>query len=393
MNRSDLFFRDLVGLSAAEDLWGETTPAIALLDHFHTPRSEDPANRGTFRDGAVKKLEVADMNPGFVSAADALVTDTSSTGLHHCLGKMLTSQFSSYLHGGGASGASSHDKIAIALVDLGGNRLTRPEFAGWGSTVAYGGASTPKILPVYAVFQLRADLRHLARTESITDPDRLRERAVEKWRAAGLTRGLPYLRWLFDLSAGANLTALELSSNAKALLGNVNGNSPMGELIVKVGFRYIASLVIQSGLFHPTRGGLWLRAAYSGKGSWSGRPPGSASTPYSLNLTALSTATYFTLLAQRRLVDPATSVEIESVLSSGCRTSWFPSSLAPHVRAAKCGIVGKWLHVPALIERGTQRFVAMLATKNFSSASDFAAIWTGMDTLVTNDNRSPKVPC
>jgi hypothetical protein len=48
------------------------------------------------------------------------------------------------------------------------------------------------------------------------------------------------------------------------------------------------------------------------------------SVPNEHNATALSAATYFTLLAQRRLVDDTSSAEMTSALGHGCVTSLFP---------------------------------------------------------------------
>jgi hypothetical protein len=400
LREAELFFRDLMGWSQPTRPRSESTEAwpsdLVLLEHFHTPRRPDPATPGSFITGAIKKLEVADMNPGFISATDTIVTDTSSTGLHHCLGKRLTSAYSSYLHGGGSSGASKKDNIAVALVDLTGNKLSAPELGGWGVTVPYYGASTPKILAVYAVFQLRADLRQLADSESITDPDKLRTRAVEKWRASGLTSWRPSLRWLFKLTGASNLKNLEFSAKTKRLLAKVDSNERMSDLIIKVGYPYIASVAIQSGLFHETRGGLWLRKTYADdKPAWGSNPIWSPKPVRSHNLNALATATYFTLLAQGRLVDAASSAEIKTVLSRGCVTSWFPSSLKGVAVARKCGLSsdGVWTHDAALIERSTDRFVAVLLTRDMWSSADFGQILEDMAALVVNNNQTPKVAC
>jgi hypothetical protein len=74
-------------------------------------------------------------------------------------------------------------------------------------------------------------------------------------------------------------------------------------VIHDVGYLYIASTLIQSGLFDPARGGgLWLGANYTG-GFWSNAPGGGRE----ISATAGSLAAFMTLIAQRRLVSPEAS--------------------------------------------------------------------------------------
>lgn len=74
-------------------------------------------------------------------------------------------------------------------------------------------------------------------------------------------------------------------------------------IVRDVGFPYIASTLLQSGLYDPSRGGgLWLGADYE-RIVWKGALDGGDA----ISATAGSLAAFMTLLAQRRLVSPEAS--------------------------------------------------------------------------------------
>ena len=74
-------------------------------------------------------------------------------------------------------------------------------------------------------------------------------------------------------------------------------------IIRDAGFPYIASTLLQSGLYDPSRGGgLWLGADY-GRIIWKG----ALAQGDAISATAGSLAAFMTLLAQRRLVSPEAS--------------------------------------------------------------------------------------
>ena len=106
---------------------------LALFEHFHPPKQPDPATAVRFIIGAVTNLHVKDPNPGFISSTDALITDTSGTGLQTCLHKLITTQFQNFLGSKQNKVSSGSDRLRVALVDLSGNKTTQPDFAGWGS--------------------------------------------------------------------------------------------------------------------------------------------------------------------------------------------------------------------------------------------------------------------
>ena len=84
-------------------------------------------------------------------------------------------------------------------------------------------------------------------------------------------------------------------------------------------------------------------------------------------LTALSVATFFTLLAQARLVNEQLSRDMEALLANGC--SWLYGDLpTATIRAAKCGVASPLRHDAGLIEHGTRRYVLVYLTENLPMA-------------------------
>ena len=354
--------------------FGEVAPApkgLRLLEHFHFPKKPDPRISEAFITGSATKMLASDLNPGFVDVRDNLITDKSSTGLQSCLQKLITTRFQNYLANKSNTAPSAGDRLRVALVDLTANRITRPDFAGWGATIPMYGASVPKILAVYAAHQLRMDLRHLATSQSLSIGKALEEAALQSWK---FKSQLPHLVWLFDIrNWTGNPNTLDFTAPAQRVFAGIMHNAEAGELIVRVGFPYIASVTWQSGLFHPSRGGLWLTSSY-GKGQSGSNP---VKAPYSANLTALAAATYFTLLSQGRLVDDAASTEIKAILRGGCVTGLFPRLGAV---ASKCGIWSDYAHDCALIDRGGVRYVVagLTRTKRSEYANSHSSLmsWT-----------------
>jgi hypothetical protein len=101
---------------------------------------------------------------------------------------------------------------------------------------------------------------------------------------------------------------------------------------------------------------------------------------------------YFTLLAQGRLVDDSSSVDIRNALKRGCVTSLFPSL---PVVASKCGIYGGYIHDCAWIQDGDVRYVIAVLSKLSTTAQHqkYTQLISQLDTLVRRNNQSPKVAC
>lgn len=359
---------------------------LALFDHFQVPRQPDPTTPGRFVTGAVAKLDVKDMNPGFIDANDQLITDTGGDGLQTCLRRLITTQFQNYLSNPRNTAPSAGDRLRVALVDLTGPKIAKPDFAGWGSTVSMYAASVAKILALYGAHQLRMDLRQLADSQHITTGKALEQAALRQW---GRRSGLPSLAWLFNIrNWSGDQGLLDFTPAVFKVFENIMHNAEAGELIIRVGFPYIASVTWQSGLYHPTRRGLWLSSSY-GKGSWADNPISGVS---SANVTALSAATYFTLLAQGRLVDDASSKEMTTWLGGGCVTWLFPDSLG--LVASKCGIWSDYLHDCALIVRDRIRYVVVGLTRTKRSEdSKYTQLFLELDKLIVQNNQTPKPGC
>jgi hypothetical protein len=348
------------------------------------------------------------MNPGFIDARDELITDRDASGLQTCLDHTLTSQFSRFLAGKSTTKADSRDRVRIAIVDLTGAKLAKPEFAGWGSTVAMYGASSPKMLAVYAAFQLRRDLRQMAEDQAIPTGKELAAFAVQTWKDKKLLSGLPDLIWLFDINHwSAQPNDLNFTPDARAAFAHISDNAAASLVIHAVGFPYIASIAWQSGLRHALRGGLWLSRAYDGPNGWVNNPSMKAPA-FIHNITGLSVVTFFTLLAQGRLVDDAASAEIMTVLKlsplgGGCKSCLFPSGIS--LEATKCGIFKPFMHDCILARHSGTRYAAAILTEidaswhadGFCPTGGETGLYTDLckavDNLIQANNRSTKSAC
>lgn len=107
-----------------------------------------------------------------------------------------------------------------------------------------------------------------------------------------------------------------------AIGGDVPASNFATSTIVRdVGFLYIASTLLQSGLYDTNRsGGLWLGADYFGK-VWRGALAGGSAQ----SATPGSLAAFMTLLQQRALVGPQASREMQRVMMK-LPTSTFPGT-------------------------------------------------------------------
>jgi phosphatidylserine/phosphatidylglycerophosphate/cardiolipin synthase-like enzyme/V8-like Glu-specific endopeptidase len=382
---------------------------LVLLDHMHIPKTIDPSVAGGFRIASTPSLlKPSDMNPGFINATrDEVITDRSPSGLQTCLDHTITGQFSRLLASKTATKADGRDRVRIGIVDLTGAKLSKPEFAGWGSTVAMYGASSPKMLAVYAAFQLRRDLRQMAEDQAIPTGTELAAFANTSWKNKKLSSGFPDLDFLFGIIhwTSGQPNDINFTPAALAAFRNVSDNDAASLLIHAVGFPYIASVAWQSGLRHSARGGLWLSRAYDGTDAWANNPSMKAPA-FIHNITGLSVATFFTLLAQRRLVDDASSVEIATFLRSsvgGCKSCLFPSEIP--LDATKCGIFKPFMHDCILARHLGTRYAAAILTEidatwpanGLCPTGGETVVYTdlcrAMDKLILANNRSPKSAC
>jgi hypothetical protein len=290
-------------------------------------------------DPTVSVMKPAQMKPGYV-----LPDDAKRQALQGAVDTLLRGKYSSAL--------SPTVNLRLALVDLTGAKQHTPIFSGfwaWGAGSEVEGGSLVKILALYALYQLRFDLDTFADQHNITKSSVLRSSILKEWTKEGLG-SVPNLTMLF--------TFVETSGSPVKVrlrkIHDVHHNHVARELIINIGFEYIGSVALQSGLYDEAQGGLWLNAAYNKPAiTWTSTPfPGL----HRHNATALATAAFFTLLAQGRLVNEKTSKEISTVLSRMCMSNGPLDGInqlggvqAPSPN--KCGIVPPLYHEGVHVRR------------------------------------------
>lgn len=346
--------------------------------------------------------------------------------------------------------------VQVALVDL-TKGLGSPEFAGVRHTQSVGLASIAKLLPMYAAFQLRAQLRRLkAATGAATAADLIRE-AHTRWRAtqspaagtavAPITGHLgqkgELFTWkgqaidLFSASRVPNLAqvmddtaVVALRSRPRSMLGTAatcdsahalrsyeyKGEQTIRELsfvqrmqmmvaisdnvaamtcIDDLGFAYINSVMVQSGLWHPARGGLWLRGNYRKGTWWRASPLGGGGQG-----TAGALVAFLTLLARDRLVDAASSAAMRQMLVKNDYPSVLTRSpvggaLSRAGRAStihsKLGLLSNAVYDAALVQRteaGKSLHYAV-AILNAPTEAIIGAVAVAVDNCIRQNNGIP----
>ncbi len=95
-----------------------------------------------------------------------------------------------------------------------------------------------------------------------------------------------------------------------ALMVGFSDNDAAASCVEDLGFPYIASVLVQSGLWDPVRGGgWWVGGTYGGR-RWMLSPLGGAW----VNGTAGSLAAFMLLMLQRKLVSPTSSDEMKALI-------------------------------------------------------------------------------
>lgn len=323
-------------------LTGETggAPTPITLTHYHVRKAIDPSIRALMPDPSPGVMTPARMAPGYV-----LPSHPQRQALQSALDALLRTNF--------ATAIASPVHLRIGLVDLTGVRYHTPVFAGhwaWGSRASMEAGSLAKILALYALYQLRFDLNIVAEQQTITKASALVSTVKANWAKEGLTSA-PNVLGLFTIVEGAGKPVVARLRQTH----DVHHNWVARNLIVALGFEYIGSVALQSGLFDPAIGGLWLNAAYGEPAvTWWSSPFPKVDRH---SATALATATFFTLMAQGRLVNEATSREIRDVL--GMRLCMGNGPL-DGIRSLggvktptgnKCGILAPYYHEGAHVVR------------------------------------------
>jgi hypothetical protein len=407
----ELFYRDLMGLGRPrrrvvetfDEMFGEdqpnpTTPkGLVLASHYHVKRTCTDGKTWAAA-AAATAMSPSTMDPGFLTPSGGLQFDGK---LDASLVKLLDGNATTKT----GSAPATTDRVHFALVDLSGDKICRPGFAGWGSTEPISGGSTAKIGIVYAAHQVVFDLQQMAIDTAggkavITTATGLRDHA-RKTAWAGFTCK-PRIDDLVDITDDAAGAKVAMSAKLSGALSDLNNLGNMNSVLVWVGFEYLASLLWQSGLRHPARHGLWFPNGFQGPNPeradaachadassvrhWTKDPLGEKG----IMLTALSVATFFTLMAQERLGDAATSRAIESVLlHHGCafKGVLFDALPAGSVRAKKCGVTLNLIHDSALIQHDKVRYVMVCVSKNLTMTNDDRKkLYQQLDALVVANN-------
>lgn len=360
---------------------GEPPRKPVLLTHYHVRKVLHP-RVGLLSDPNVSVMTAAQMKPGFVDDPRRIRMQRELTTL---------------VQGKYAAAVAPKVQLRLALVDLTAAKYHTPIFAGFsawntsnpGEGATVEGDSLVKILALYAVYQLRFDLNTFARRNGITKGSALQVAIAKEWKKAGL-QSQPKLTELFQFTETPG-------SPVEARLQrtpSVHGNWDARALIVALGFEYIGSVTLQSGLFDEKHGGLWLRAAYEKPAfTWWGSP---FSTLPRHSATAYAAATFFTLLAQGRLVNQASSNGIADVLKSRqCMTNGLLDGVkqlpgAPPASPNKCGLVRPRYHDAIHVIRqpaGGKRLEYVAAVLSEEPPElDFTVLGKDLDNIIEKQN-------
>ena len=354
-------------------------PALKCVAHQHFARICKDGK--SFVDAASPTtMTRAAMNPGFFRARDGF--HEFDTVLDSKLRNLILNnpKYSAMLAGPSKlkGEASPADRLRVAMVDLTGAKICRPGYADCGSKLPITGGSTVKIAMLYAAHQLLFDLNQMARTGGLKTPDELKQKALnEVWSQLICP---PDLNWLIEFDRSEPIVqarfSKQLNTHLTLLVDRAHSFSSVGsaiELIMRLGFEYIASVLWQSGLRHSRTQGLWIRNTFqqahlkvqvNSRCNYKTRystPEGDREriTWYQdptddteFSLTALSVVTFFTLLAQGRLVNKSASFVMETLLAKGCDfpLNEFTPIPGMKIRATKCGLTSDVMHVAMLRE-------------------------------------------
>jgi hypothetical protein len=324
------------------------------------------------------------MVPGVVPTTPAALTtafynaDVAGTTPDATLQQALTSLINSkpaYKNAG--------RNFAVSLVDLSGANKFAPKYAGFNDLTNFYGASVNKITGLLGVYQLLAEANELLKAQpTIADSLSLENEFKILWTQAGIAANHhPLVAKILAIQPGSPPTAIirpELVARLNAIsTGNENGSTP----IVLLKFPYVGSTMLAHGLFSSVnKGGIWTRKAYGNVSylgqqfslsNWSTSENPHPKTEVH-NINAVSLAQFYTLAAQRRMIDNATSKAVLGHLQTGGCTSSAIDVTALFANgqvATKCGIFGGWVHDTVHFkETATLReFVVVILTQNGKS--------------------------
>src|SRR5688572_16622053 len=386
----ELYELGLQTIASPVPFFSEKAGPKVRLEHFHVRKYYDPGIRALMPESSAGVMTPARMYPDYL-----LPTDPARQALQRAVVSLVTTTYSSAL------APNKHLKLAIA--DLTGVKHHKPVFAGyeaWGPGSEMDGASLPKVLALYALYQLRFDLNTFAELNTIEKASDLRSAIKKEWAKKGM-KAFPDLLSLFKfVEKAGDAVKVKLKTTH-----DVHHNWVARQLIVSIGFEYIGSVALQSGLFDEAQGGMWLNAAYNKPAvTWDSSP---FPNVFRHNLTALATVSFFTMLAQGRLVDQATSFEIRDALAkkvvSGvvstreCMNSGLITGIKQlgglqHPAANKCGIgdgtplYHEGVHIVRQVSAGKRIAYTMGLLTKEPPKLDFTKLGKELDALIVAAN-------
>jgi hypothetical protein len=369
---------------------GNIVPGLPKIKHFTTVKQLNSSGKLALT--GVTEMTVSNMNPGFFDVANNLV---ANPGLQKALAALVTSKYKSYAKG---SSPSANDRLSIALVDLSGNKINTPQYAGWGSTVARYPASTAKMAILYGVIQLRFDLENYFIANGVTntaDVSKWLGNFQKEYKLPGSQLNWSNLFIYENYSSGA--IKVKTSADLFTTLINAfekNDNGAASKLLHSISYPYLSSALLQSGITHPVNGGLWLVNDYGGYNRpWTNRPSVKFNISGSHNATALSCATYFTLMAQGRLINDASSTAISNILNKACSFFWTENAKAAIDVTGdvptKCGIWSKYESDVILInyKNGKYKYAAcVLSDLAYDTKFKPDELLIDLDVLIRDNN-------
>jgi hypothetical protein len=258
--------------------------------------------------------------------------------------------------------------FAVSIVDMTGSKKMNPEYAGHNDFLNFYAGSAAKIAGMIAIYQLKFDCNNLLmQNPTIANLAELKTILEATWKAKGMEKEyFPLIDLIFDFdhatrTVETKTTLKNVFDDLSGLRSNndgSHGNEAGATAISLVGYHFIGSTMIALGLANST-GGLWVWKNY-GMGKmpileFNGKKIKKFSWGYNpfknleiYNINAVSIAQFFTLCAQGRLIDEASSkamIEHLHLVQGGCIVGLSNANRlqgSSNIFATKCGIIGDY---------------------------------------------------
>lgn len=240
--------------------------------------------------------ETLNLNPGFYSEKSVYVKDSLQSCLDTGLKKMGAGQ--------------PKGRYGLAVVDLTGDKVMKPEFAHINSEEAMYGASQSKTGALIAAHQLLFDARALyqkLKEQGKGDLATLKAQVKEIYAKDNPWHDFDLMFQFDPKNPEKPLEFKESFHNDFDQMMRISNNWIASKVIKTVGFNFINSTLWQMGIYDPSRGGgLWVGRAYGGGQMWHRDPVANLSH----GINPLSLAKAMTLIAQYRMINKEMSQSI-----------------------------------------------------------------------------------